>query len=49
MLSAIRAMYSLFVGLVLPEATELPKILSNVSTFPLDQDTSMEFMIARYT
>ena len=42
-------MYSLFVGLVLPEAMEYPNIFSNVSTFPLAQDTSMAFLMARST
>lgn len=40
MLSAIRAIYSLFVGLFLPLAAEYPNIFSNVSTFPRVQDTS---------
>ena len=48
-LSAICAIYSLFVGLVLPVRKEYPNKSSNVSAFPLTQETSIAFLMARST
>ena len=48
-LSAIRAIYSLLVGLVLPDDAEYPNIFSKVCTFPLPHETSMAFRMARST
>jgi hypothetical protein len=42
-------MYSLFVGLVLPDNAEYPNIFSKVFVFPLFQDTSMALRMARST